>query len=148
MVRDAESILLPGEKLIYWSEPHWIIYGPCIVTALIGIAFLLARNFFGLLILFGAGLWSVDRMLERGSIEVALTNQRFILKRGRVTSEIREMNLDQIELVGFAQSPIGEMFDYGSISVFGTGGGIEGIAPIPSPTKLRNLLQTAIRGSM
>jgi uncharacterized membrane protein YdbT with pleckstrin-like domain len=75
---------------------------------------------------------------RRWTTEIAVTNRRIIYKRGFISRHTIEMNMDKIESVDVDQSIIGRLFDYGTITVHGTGTGIEPLYQIDSPIKFRN----------
>jgi hypothetical protein len=48
------------------------------------------------------------------------------------------MNKDKIESIDVSQSILGRVFDFGSVTVKGTGGGIEAIRNVAAPFALRH----------
>ena len=50
------------------------------------------------------------------------------------------MNMDKVESVQVDQSILGRMFDYGTVTILGTGEGFETLRAIAGPIKLRNCI--------
>ena len=71
---------------------------------------------------------------HRWTTEVAITNRRIILKRGFVRRHTIEMNMDKVESVDVDQSLLGRLFNYGDITVRGTGEGFERLRMIDAPS--------------
>jgi uncharacterized membrane protein YdbT with pleckstrin-like domain len=70
--------------------------------------------------------------------EVAVTNLRVIYKTGLVKRRTNEMNMDKVESVQVDQSILGRILDYGTVSITGTGAGLELLEVIAQPIELRN----------
>jgi uncharacterized membrane protein YdbT with pleckstrin-like domain len=51
-----------------------------------------------------------------------------------------EMNMDKVESVKVDQSVLGRMLDYGTVTVVGTGQGLEPIKDVASPIAFRNAI--------
>lgn len=67
-----------------------------------------------------------DREIRAWTTEMAVTNQRLVLKQGLFTIRTEELPLDSVEEVNVKRSLWGQIFSFGRISVAGTGaGGIE-----------------------
>ena len=77
---------------------------------------------------------------QRWTTEIAITNRRIILKRGFIRRHTIEMNMDKVESVDVDQSLLGRLFNYGDITVRGTGEGFERLRMIDAPLKFRSQL--------
>jgi len=77
--------------------------------------------------------------------EFAITNKRFIVKRGGFSRRILEMNLRQIETVSVDQSLLQRLMDYGTVTIAGTGGTKEMLPRITHPLEFRNKLVEALQ---
>ena len=53
------------------------------------------------------------------------------------------MNMDKVESVNVDQSLLGRLLGYGTVTVHGTGGGIEPLPDIASPIAFRNHVTAA-----
>ncbi len=143
----------PGETLEFHSTIHWIVYWPALafgVLALAAIVVELALNLRGreayaclaaavvlgllALIAFLRGL------LRRIGTEIAVTNHRVIYKRGLFARSTVEMNVSKIETVDVEQSIWGRLFNYGNVTIRGSGGTFEPLMGIEHPLKMRNAI--------
>lgn len=150
MGRYIDEILQPGERLLYSTTIHWIIYLPGLVLWLLAVAVVVFGNLIapgiggtGLiiiaLILLAAGFVSVLRAwFRRWTTEFDVTDRRIVQKNGFIERRTVEMNMDKVESVDVNQSIMGRIFDYGEVIVRGTGESWEPIRTIGSPLKFRN----------
>jgi uncharacterized membrane protein YdbT with pleckstrin-like domain len=103
--------------------------------------------FFGflLLIVFGLGLllwlWA---WLEYRSTELAVTNKRIIVKTGFIQRNTSEMFLEKVESIQVEQGVLGRLFDFGTITVSGTGGDRAPVRNVSQPLEFRKAFMTAI----
>lgn len=143
----VERVLQPGETIRHASRIHWVVYLPglllCLI-ALVGLGYM-AKNganaavFAFLAIVGGAGLVSLaSAWFRRWTTEIAVTDRRVIYKRGFIRRHTIEMNMDKVESVDVDQTILGRILDYGTITVRGTGAGLEPLPRIDSPIELRN----------
>lgn len=150
MGRYIDEILQPGERLLYSTTIHWIIYLPGLALWVLALAVIVFGNAVapgiggvGLiiiaLILLGIGLISVLRAwFRRWTSEFDVTDRRIVQKNGFIERRTVEMNMDKVESVDVNQSILGRIFDYGEVIVRGTGESWEPIRTIGSPLKFRN----------
>ncbi|HWG04941.1 MAG TPA: PH domain-containing protein [Beijerinckiaceae bacterium] len=153
----VNSVLQPGEHLQARSTLHWLIYDRAIVTFLIAIGCFIASRFvdpYGEYLLWIAGLFAaitilffIPAWLRRLSTEIAVTDRRIIYKRGLIQRHTIEINMDKVESVDVDQSILGRLFDYGTITVRGTGEGIEPLRNISTPIALRNAVMVHPRAA-
>jgi membrane protein YdbS with pleckstrin-like domain len=124
-----EQSLGQNETLLYKARFRWLYYAAA-WAALILIIILV------IWIIFYAAAW-VEWVLLSGCIigllkllrsmipiwttEIAVTNHRLIVKRGRLSRSTDELQLKAIEQVNFQQGFLGRLFDFGSVDVHGTG---------------------------
>jgi uncharacterized membrane protein YdbT with pleckstrin-like domain len=150
----VEKVLLPGERVIYITGLHWLVYGRAFVllavavllaifsmaklddpnltaVAMGGLALAAFLAFLGLLSFIGAAI-------RRSTTELAVTDQRVILKRGVIARHTIEMNRSKVESVDVDQSVLGRIFGYGTVLVRGTGGSLEPMQSISDPLRFRS----------
>jgi uncharacterized membrane protein YdbT with pleckstrin-like domain len=148
----VQEVLQPGEEVRYQASIHWITY-------LHGALWLVAAVFFSLIVpaswrdsfivtairimLVGAGLYFLARAwFDWWITEIAVTNRRIIYKRGFISRSTAEMHMDKIASVKVDQSILGRLFDFGKVTIVGTGSGEESLGtlnePIAAPLQLRN----------
>ncbi|TAK47447.1 MAG: PH domain-containing protein [Xanthobacteraceae bacterium] len=150
MGRYIEEILQPGEKLLYSTTVHWIVYLPGIlgwVAALAALAIgystengtlkVLAMALAIVLALYGAAM-VLRGWFRRWTTEFDVTDRRIVHKAGFVRRRTMEMNMDKVESVDVIQSILGRMLNYGEVVVRGVGESWEPILTIGSPLEFRN----------
>lgn len=111
--------LIKDETVVFETRLHWVI-------------FFTIRSLFTL---------TIAAWLERWLSEYVITNRRIIIKTGFVARNTFEMNLSKIESVNVDQSVMGRIFNYGSITIIGTGGTRETFHNIAKPLQYRKSFQ-------
>ena len=145
----VQRVLQPGEVIRHTAANHWIVYWPgviCLVAAcavLIWTKFLppaLLRWMQGLAGLLGliALFLLIREWFGWWTTEIAVTNLRVIYKTGLVKRRTKEMNMDKVESVEVDQSILGRLLDYGTVTITGTGAGLESLPGVARPIELRN----------
>lgn len=152
MGRYIEEILQPGERLLYSTTIHWVVYLPGLVIWLLAIAAIVVGNLIqpGLgrtamvvlaLLLTAIGFISVLRAwFRRWTTEFDVTDRRIVHKTGFIERRTVEMNMDKVESVDVNQSIMGRLFDYGEVVVHGVGESWEPVRTIGSPLTFRNYI--------
>jgi uncharacterized membrane protein YdbT with pleckstrin-like domain len=138
-------ILQPGENLRHLSRLHWVVYLPGLVLLLVAVVVIILVPQFSFsavsAMMFVVGLIMVGyAWFKRWTTEIAVTDRRVIYKRGFISRYTIEMNMDKIESVDVDQSIFGRILDYGTITIRGTGTGIEPLHRIDSPIEFRNFV--------
>jgi len=150
----VERVLQPGETLLCRSRLHWLIYLPVLpflAIFVLGAALYLGMQSnagdaasailpLGLIVIgaLGAIVAWFRAWLRRMTTELAVTDRRVIFKRGLVRRHTVEMNMDKVESVDVDQSVLGRMFNYGDVTVRGTGASIEPLRLIDDPLAFRS----------
>jgi uncharacterized membrane protein YdbT with pleckstrin-like domain len=75
---------------------------------------------------------------RRWTTEIAVTDRRIILKRGFIRRHTVEMNMQKVESVDVDQTLVGRLFNYGSVTIRGTGTSFERLRMVDAPLKLRS----------
>jgi len=145
----VQRVLQPGEVVRHTAAIHWIVYLPGVLFVIAaaavliwgsllppsllvwmqGLAGLLAVVALSLLLREWYGWWTT---------EVAVTNLRVIYKTGFIKRRTNEMNMDKVESVQVDQSILGRVLDYGTVTITGTGVGLETLTGVAQPIELRN----------
>jgi uncharacterized membrane protein YdbT with pleckstrin-like domain len=145
-----DRILQPGEHLMAARSLHWIIYtkGTVLLAAGLLLGFLSGSQpqlywplivIGGILALLGV-LLLLSAWVRQLVTEIAITERRVIYKSGLFSRHTAEMNMDKVESVIINQSILGRLLNYGSVSVRGTGDGLEILHQIASPLALRGAI--------
>ena len=148
----AARVLQPGETIVYEARIHWIVYLGgivCVIAAVpLAIAAVVMDNDTLRLGLMGAavivlvlGLFQMlGAWFKVAGTEITVTSLRVIYKRGLISRNTLEMNLDKVESVLIQQSLVGRMLDYGTVIVRGVGAGLEPVDRVAAPLELhRNI---------
>lgn len=161
----VEKTRMPDEQVLFQTRMHWVVFLPP-VRWLIFACFSLAvghtvrllhwRLFFdwplylsltlGCMVLFALSL--LGAWLDYLGAEYALTDKRVIMKQGLIRRRAFEIMLSRIESVVVNQSILGRLLNYGSVMMYGTGGGCDPFHRIPAPLAFRNRVQTEVIRAM
>ncbi len=135
----SDEVLVGDEKVTYETGLHWIIYAPAFVLFVIAIFSLpspypVAALFF---LLFSC-VSLVRTIIRQMTTEIFVTTRRIVFKRGWISRNTIELNLDRVEGLDVDQSISGRIFNFGTVTVRGTGIGSEVMRDIQNPIGLRN----------
>ena len=125
MASYVDANLMAQEKVLYrahtsiWSLVPLILLGIVLLVAVVGL-FVLA--------------WA---WIKFRTTEFAVTDRRVIAKSGLVSRRTVEMFLDKVESLNVEQSVPGRIFDYGTVTIRGTGATSEPFGDISAPLVLR-----------
>ena len=142
-----KHVLQPGETVRYRGSVHWVGYLKALPWAILGVAIIivsLSTDRFaawwiaGAITLLGALLMVLRAWFERWATEVLVTDRRVIYARGFIQRHTAEINMDKIESVDVDQSIMGRAFNYGDVTVRGTGQTFEPLRQIDRPIDFRN----------
>ena len=145
-----DRIVKPGETLLVSARPHWIMFlgavPPLVVALAVAVWAALAAQtkltpalYLGALLLLALGLMTLARrLLDWSTTEFGVTNHRVIVKRGLFSLHTVEMNVDKVESVDVDQTILGRLFNYGDITIRGTGETLERLRMIDHPLEFRN----------
>lgn len=141
------QILEPGEGVLYRGKVTRTTYAPallllfCALAAAIFAETLAEPSVFVWFVVFVLALSAVTTFLpawfRRLTTVIAVTDRRIIFKRGWLRRHTIEMNIQKVESVDVDQTLLGRVFNYGDITIRGTGATFEKLAKVESPLKLR-----------
>jgi uncharacterized membrane protein YdbT with pleckstrin-like domain len=148
----VERNLLPGERLLFRTRLHWIMFGPPALLALGGLLLALVLRgvpevawlpWLGGVVLLAALGWGLVRYVELRTSEFAVTSARLVFKVGLLARYTTELLLGKVETVGVTQSLAGRLLGFGDLTVTGTGGAREVFHRVHDPIAFRNHVQQA-----
>jgi uncharacterized membrane protein YdbT with pleckstrin-like domain len=151
----VNSVLQPDERIRCISHLHWIIFIPgalfVVLSAIIFTVGLIQHEIRWLwyalaALVFVFGLASlIQAWFKRVTTEIAATNRRIIYKKGFISLQSVEMQMDKVSTVDVTQSVMGRILGYGDIEIRSVGAvsdadnrGIEKLINIESPIEFRN----------
>jgi len=146
-----DAQLLAGERIVYRTRPHWILFGGPVLVALAGIALgitlqLTAGDYWyaGAALLGVALLLAIPPAIRYLSSDFAVTDKRVLARMGILHRQSLETLLSKIEGLGVEQDLWGRLLGFGTITITGTGGTREAISGIPRPLEFRRQVQAQI----
>ncbi len=146
----VQKVLQPGENVVFTGTIHWLVYLTAILFVLLAGIVMAAQTAYGTvdtqspasLLAGAAGLIAVLSFIrawfQRFTTEIAVTDKRVIFKEGFIRRSTTEMNMGRVESVEVDQSILGRIFNYGDITVRGTGAGLQPMRMIGKPIAFRN----------
>jgi len=145
----VDKNLIQGETVVYRGSLARLPYGWVVLPAALTIAAAVFRNYFPVghrwlatEVLAGVTvavwLWARIRV---SSAEFAVTNRRVMIKLGVLQRRTIETMLSKVEGVSVDQDITGRIFNYGTITVTGTGGTRETFENIAAPLEFRRQVQ-------
>ena len=146
----VDQVLEPDERVVFRTSLSWTVYGRAIGFAVIALALPVltaGAPGWGPAVLVASALASLAGFISflhawfrRATTEIAVTDRRVVLKRGFIRRHTVEMNMQKVESVDVDQSQLGRLFNYGSVTIRGTGTTMERLARIDRPLKLRSAI--------
>lgn len=125
MASYVDSNLMAQEKVLYrahtskWSLMPMILLGILLLVLVVGLFIL---------------IWA---WIKYKTTEFAVTDRRVIAKTGLVSRRTVEMFLDKVESLNVEQTVAGRLFNYGTVTIRGTGATQEPFGEISAPLELR-----------
>lgn len=137
------------ETVLFSTGYHWlywlgvaILMGPFLLIALSTLPYG-GWDYALLLVAAAPFVYGTYYFVHGIALEVAVTSDRFVKKRGLVSITSEEVSLDKIEEVNVDETILGRIFGYGVVSVHGTGAGKIFVRMVSDPIRLRREIQTA-----
>lgn len=120
----VDKQLLSGEKILFKTSKHWIVFLPTIVWLALSIfAYQLHIFHHAEVIPFSITLvMFVVNGIDYFFSEYAITNQRVLMKEGFVWRKSIETVLSSISRSELNQTILGRVLGFGQINIFGFGG--------------------------
>jgi uncharacterized membrane protein YdbT with pleckstrin-like domain len=139
----VESNLIAGEQIVYQTRLHPIVFLPAAAVVIAGIGVGAAYNPAGGLgmLVMGVAL-AIGAWIRQWASEFAVTNRRIIAKVGFISARTIDINMSKVESVEVDQNIFASLFNYGTITVIGTGGTKEPFDLIDDPLAFRRAVQS------
>ena len=141
----AKKTLLPEEKILYHTKPHYIVFGKflgyVLLAYFIGFKFL-DSVLIGSVILIASLAAFINSLIAYFCSEYVITNKRILVKIGFIRRTSLELFLNRIEIVHVDQSILGRILNFGTVVVSGIGGTKNPFYYIPNPLKFRSMVQS------
>ena len=151
-MRYVDEVLQPGETIRAVTSVSWVGFLRGLAMWVIAIVLLLyiapwSQDSAGLKLVGWIGAAAalvigvvllIQHWWRRFTTEVAVTNRRVISKTGFIKRRTVEMHMDKVESVDVDQTILGRLFNYGDITIRGTGETLERLRMIDHPLEFRN----------
>lgn len=131
------------------GQIHWSVFLLGTVCFLLGILIAvlspwIGTLFFlsGLLFFLSGFLTLLKALIRKLTTELAVTDQRVIIKVGLIWRRTMEMNLAKVENIQIDQGILGRLLAYGTVTVVGTGGTREPFRHVADPLAFRKAVQS------
>lgn len=151
----VERHLLEGERVVYKTRLHWVLFLRPALVIIAGIALALVLRpvqdppwiwMIGAAVVVIGLAWALVHYVELMTSEFAVTTSRLIMKVGLISRYTTELLLAKVESIGIQQGLIGRMLGFGDLIVTGTGGAREVFRRVRDPIGFRNHVQQASLG--
>ncbi|WP_398475182.1 PH domain-containing protein [Tardiphaga sp.] len=148
MGRYIDDILQPGEKVLYSSNLHWVVYWKGILGWIVAAVLFVGSGVNPALTLAGlvaAGViavvafyFTVVAWFRRWTTETDVTTLRVVHKEGFITRRTFEISIDKVASVSVDQSIPGRILNYGNVIIENMGDDEQKIELIASPLAFRS----------
>lgn len=137
--------LLEGEKILFRTKKHWIVFFPPVFWALVTIFLYFQPNPILQKIIFLPAILALiylgNQLLLYYFSEFAITNIRIVMREGFFFRHTNDTRLSALATVDVIQGIIGQALDYGTVFINSFGGEKDPFMDIDSPVKFKNALQ-------
>jgi Bacterial PH domain/GYF domain 2 len=143
------ATLQADEKPLHQTTIHWMALSGSVIGALLSLIVIVPIAMFAawkdfywawFLVVIPVGILVSASVTVRTS-ELVITDRRVLIKVGFIQRHTFEMFIWKIESVAVFQSMLGRVFDYGTVTIRGTGGSSESFATIAAPSQFRDAIQ-------
>ena len=143
------ATLQADEKPLHQTTIHWMALSGSVIGALLSLIVIVPIAMFAawkdfywawFLVVIPVGILVSASVTVRTS-ELVITDRRVLIKVGFIQRHTFEMFISKIESVAVFQSMLGRVFDYGTVTIRGTGGSSESFATISAPLQFRDAIQ-------
>jgi len=138
--------LMQGEKIIYRTKLHWILFLGPVILFVIGIILMFNHDSApaGAILLFVAIIWVIAGLISRATSEFGIRDKRVLIKVGWIRRDSLETLLTKVEGIQVKQGILGRILNCGTIVISGTGGTHSPFKKITDPITFRKIAQEQI----
>lgn len=141
----VDKSLIPGEEIVYRASLYKLPFLWLILPAAVAFGAAVFHKWLVVLAaLLVAGIIWVNVWARRAAAEFAVTTKRVIIAIGAVRRRTLELMLDKVEGVGVDQSLTGRLFNFGTVTITGSGGTRESFPNIAAPLEFRRQVQAQL----
>jgi len=141
--------LMSKESVVFQGRLHWNVYiVPVLIAALsLSVVYwsITEKYYYVALASFAVVLISIlYPYIRTGTSEFVVTDKRIIIKVGILGVRTLEMFLNKVENIGVNQTIVGRIFNFGEVTITGSGGTKEIFGNIARPYDFRKSAQEQI----
>lgn len=140
MGRFVASSITDNERIVADARPHWFMFLPPAIHSFIG----LLMSGYTKIYLVAALVWLGFRILIYFTTELTLTNRRICTKFGIIRRISSDIDLKKVEGINYRQGIFGRIFNYGYVTVRGTGSGEVAVKFISKPRQFKKAVDDLI----
>ena len=123
-IRKIKKNLLSDEQILYSCSMHWGIFiFPVILIVIAALVWVFFHPFVGGTILFISIFPTINSAILYGTTEMAVTTKRVMAFYGLFTTDLTQIGLNRMESALVEQTFLGQILDYYTVTVRGTGTG-------------------------
>lgn len=141
-MRYIDTHLLADEEVVHRTKLHWRIFAKAALVIVLGLGLLAIEPTVGTVVAVIGVFMLLPPWVAYVTSEFGVTTKRVIVKVGFVRRRTLELLLRQVEAISVDQSVAGRIFNYGSITLSGTGGVREVFDNIAAPLEFRRKIQS------
>ncbi len=141
----VDKSLIPGEQIVYRASLYRLPFLWLLLPAIA--AFVAAVFHYWIVVLAAiivAGLIYANVWAKRASAEFAVTTKRVIVAVGAVRRRTLELMLDKVEGISVDQTLAGRIFNFGTVTITGSGGTRESFDNLAAPLEFRRQVQAQL----
>ncbi len=126
------------ESVTYEAHLHWVVFVPPVALFAAGLVAIAFHTIAAIALLLASVAAILHAYVRLVTTRIFVTDRRVVYRTGLIARRTLEMNKEKIESIDVSQSIPGRLLEFGSVTVKGTGGGIEAIHSVAAPFALRN----------
>ena len=136
-----QANLLPDEAIVYKARLHWAIFWKSCALVSSEAFFLLIQPIAGAVVIAIGVFGALSPITAYSTSEFPVTNKRVIIKTGFLRRKTLELLLRHVETISVDQSIAGRIFNFGSVTLTGSGGVKEVLDNVFAPLEFRRRIQ-------
>jgi uncharacterized membrane protein YdbT with pleckstrin-like domain len=140
--------LIANEKIIFRTRKHFIIFLGPIVWAILAIVCLLSGQPIIMKIAIAPGIAAlvtgINQLLLYYSSDFVITDRRLFMKEGIFFRHSNETRLTTVANVNIQQNLLGQILNYGTVTINSFGGERDPFSMISRPIEFRKQLETQV----
>ncbi|STX29993.1 transmembrane protein [Legionella beliardensis] len=135
---------MAGDNVVYIAKLHWLLFlWPGLLTAIglfLGIQVEQLKEVALVIVIIGV-IWLLITWVHYHFSSLVIKKKQVLLRKGVLVRQTVDIPLNKIESINISQSLLGSIFNYGSITIIGTGGTKQDINFLNKPLTCRRYIE-------